>query len=156
MTDFTAPPRTDKSILSELASELEAKLDEGTVILQVPDRNGLSVEFSKNIDVAEIAQLRKNAVPKGTPQEVAEFQFSQALLVAKCRSIIKGTTVLMVNDDEPMTFTSRELHDLLGTIGAEDTVEKFYAKQPHVTATANALLMEAGYADQVVRDPTRR
>lgn len=157
MTDaFEAPDRrADATVLDELVAQLDEKVTPDDVALQVPHREGLTVRFRPPEDMAEIAKIRTKTALKGMPTEVAQLRFAVRLLITTCKAIVKNGQVLG-SEEEPWTFDSEQLHDLIGTIGAEDTLRKFYGGDPFIVATANALLTEAGYATEVIKDPTAR
>lgn len=157
MTEFHAPKRTgdEATIMQDLVAQLDEKITPDDIPLQVPGRDGLTVRYLPPVDLAEIAKIREKVVLKGMPTEVAQLRFSTALLISKCVAIVKSGQVLG-SDEEPWTFASAPLHDLLHTVGPEDTLRRFYEIDPHIVSTGNALLTEAGFGTEVIKDPTAR
>lgn len=148
----------EPSDLDDLRAELTAQVAPSTVI-KVLGRPRYAVRFRTDFTGKDLDNLRKRAKDKRYKDGVDGIRFASLLLALTCEAILRDGKPLDLDGTSPVTFTSRELQDLLGTAGnpnpADATVRALYGLEGHVNAAAEKLMTEAGWGDEAdVADPT--
>lgn len=146
----------EPSDLDDLRAELNAEVAPSTV-LKVEGRPGYAVRCRINFTGKDIDGLRRQAKDKRFADGVDGVKFAALLLAVTCQGITRNGKPLedSLGVDGPITFTSRELQELLGTPDANSTVRKLYGLEGHVDAAARRLMAEAGWGDEAdLADPT--
>lgn len=150
----------DRSDLDDLRAELTATVAPTTTI-PVLGRQGYAVRFRTDFTGRDLDALRKKARNKRFVDGVDGIRFASLLLAFAAQGITRQGRELgeQLGADGPVTFTSPELQDLLGTRNdpnpADATVRKLYGLEGHVDAAARRLMAEAGWGDEVdAEDPT--
>lgn len=142
--------------LDDLAAELNADVAPTTTIA-VTGRPGYAVRFRTDFTGKDLDSLRKRAKNKRMSDGIDGIKFAALLLAFTCQGITRAGRELAEDLDTkgPVTFTTRELQELIGTADADSTVRKFYGLEGHVDAAARRLMVEAGWGDEVdAMDPT--
>ena len=150
----------DRSDLDDLTAELTATVAPTTTI-PVLGRAGYAVRFRTDFTGRDLDALRKKARNKRFTDGVDGIRFAALLLAFACQGITRNGRELGedLNVDGPVTFTTAELQQLIGTDRdpnpADATVRKFYGLEGHVDSAARRLMTEAGWGDEVdAMDPT--
>lgn len=143
----------EASDFDELRAELAAAVT-ATVTLPVDGRPGWAVRYRADFTGANVDAFRKRAKDRKFVDGVDGIKFAAILLASQAVAIVRrGKDVEL--EGKPATFQSRDFMDLVGGSGAVDTVRKFYGLDGHVDAAARALMVEAGWGDEVsAADPT--
>lgn len=157
--DLDALSRDDDEVTSDL-DDLRAELNADvapTTTIPVTGRPGYAVRFRTDFTGKELDKLRKLAKDKRMVDGIDGVRFASLLLAATCQGITRNGRELAEDLElaKPVTFTSPELRELLGTVNADETVRKLYGLEGHVDAAARRLMVEAGWGDEVdALDPT--
>ena len=157
--DLDALERDDEDVrsdLDDLRAELNATVAPTTTI-PVTGRPGYAVRFRTDFTGKDLDKLRKQAKDKRMVDGIDGVRFASLLLAFTCQGITRHGRELAedLELNKPVTFVTRELQELLGTVNADETVRKLYGLEGHVDATARRLMAEAGWGDEVdALDPT--
>lgn len=142
------------NLLASLKDELTAELEEELEPLEVPERPGWAVVYSKAIDNDSLKAWRKRAKDgKG----VNELRLAAIILGNQCRRIVRNGVTVTAGTDEPVTFRDAAFHDLYGVGTAREAIRAFYGLDGHVLSAAVRVTEEAGYGaelDDLDEDPT--
>ena len=144
------------SDLDDIAGELNATVAPSTTI-NVLGRPRYAVRFRTDFTTRELDALRRKARNKRFLDGIDGAKFSALLLGLTCLEVLRDGQPLAdaLGVDGPVTFTTREFQELIGTSDADSTVRKFYGLEGHVDATARRLMDEAGWGDEAyAADPT--
>jgi hypothetical protein len=142
--------------LNRLREELSRKVERPTILLEVPERPGVSIKISPNITQHQMRTWRKNA-GEGTKPGFDPTKFA-------CYVIGQTTTGIVVDDEEvfsdegyPLSFASPEILEMTNTTRPlPDCILAFFGVDPHVEAAALAIMESAGYGDEIeTSDPTK-
>jgi hypothetical protein len=150
--DSTSEP----SLLKRLRTQVEKKIERATVLLEVPERPGVSIRISPNITQHQMRSWRKNA-GEDTKNGFDPTKFACSVIGHTCTGIfIDGKEVV---DDKgfQLTFASPEILDMTDTTRPiPECVRAFFGIDPHVEAAALAIMEAAGFSDTVETvDPTK-
>jgi hypothetical protein len=142
------------SILDDLRSELADEAEEHHVTLEVPGRPGWAVRYSSDVDYSMLKMWAKQATSKVDGTD--ELQFSALVLASQCRAIVRHG-VDLVEGNDVLVFASPHFMSLVNVVSSTEAVKRLYGRDAHVISSANAVLAEAGYGEDVGRqDPTVR
>lgn len=136
-----------------LADFAEAQAMVEVTELDVPRKPGLTVRYVTDIPY-EMVQAWRKASYDAVLDVFNEVEQHLAMLVFACQAIcVEGEPI--TDAGQPVTFTSPALQ---ARFGADDdpaaAVKALYGKDPFVVAAGRALLLEAGYGEEV--HPTKR
>lgn len=167
MTAYTAPEPLDPDLaldddtassdLDDLKAELTAVVAPTTTI-PVLGRPAYAVRFRTDFTGKDLDGLRKKAKDKRMTDGVDGVRFASLLLALTCQGITRNGRELSedLGTSAPVTFTTPELQELLGTANADTTVRALYGLEGHVDSAARRLMVEAGWGDEVdALDPTQ-
>lgn len=135
------------SQLDDVRAELTAQVAEPTVI-PVPSRAGYAVEFRTDFTQLDLEGLRKQAKSRRFAGGIDATKFNALLLAFACRRILRHGHPLDLGDG-PVTFTSRAFQELYRADRAITTVLAFYGLEGHIDSTANRLIAEAGWGENI-------
>lgn len=144
------------SDLDDLRAELNADVSPTTSI-PVLGRPGYAVRFRTDFTGRDLDLLRKRAKDRKMSDGIDGVKFASLLLAFTAQGITRAGAELseQLGTTAPVTFTTREFQELMGTTTADTTVRKFYGLEGHVDAAARRLMTEAGWGDEVdAMDPT--
>lgn len=154
-SDKLAATSEPTTALDRLRQELARKVERPTILLEVPERPGVSVRISPNITQHQMRAWRKNA-GEGTKPGFDPTKFA-------CYVIGNTTTGIVIDDEEvfsdegnPLSFASPEILEMTNTTRPlPDCILAFFGLDPHVEAAALAIMEAAGYGEEVeTSDPT--
>lgn len=154
--DVTAPPRS--SLLDALRDDLARETDDDFVLLTVPARPAYTVRYSAKVSYEQFGSWAKRSEDKSKPNGMNLLRFGAIVLANCCRGILRDGEEILT-DGQPLTFTSKALHELLGVDDNVQAVKAFYGNDAHVITSGTEVISEAGYGDQISQvdaDPTRR
>lgn len=145
----------DTSDLDDLRAELTAQVA-ATVTLAVDGRPGYAVTYRTDFTARDVDSIRKRSKDRKFTDGVDGIKFAALLLAFACQGVHRGKGDLAAAlGVDRVTFTTRELQDLMGTADANSTVRRFYGLEGHVEAAARRLMVEAGWGDEAdLADPT--
>lgn len=144
------------TVLDQLKEVLAKKVEREPVFVEVPEREGVTIQISPNITQHQLRSWRKNA-GEDTKNGLDATKFACSVIGHTCVGIfINGEQV--VNDDGVgLTFGSDAIMEMTGTTRPiPDCVRAFFGIDPHIESAALAILEAAGYSDTVETvDPTK-
>ena len=146
----------ESSLLQRLKNKLQREIRRPDIVLPVPERPGVSVQFSPNITNHQIRRWRKMS-GEDTKKGLDGTLFACHLLGNTCTGIIMDGE-LVTENGHPVTFAS---DSILSWLEADrpipDGIQAFFGVDPHVDAAGFAVLEAAGYSDDIEpeADPTK-
>lgn len=156
------PPDTvaHPSDLDRIREDLSVELEEETNI-PVATRPRYLVRCSTNITGDELDTWRKLAKSKKHSDGIDGVKLVALVLANKTTAILRDGEILRDGHDEALTFRHRDLMDLVKRnpreqLTAAETVQRFFGRDSAVDSAARALLVEAGWGEDVIaqQDPT--
>lgn len=144
------------SLLEGLRAELTAELDAELEPIEVPERPGWSVVYSKAITNEALKAWRRRAKDG---KNVDELRLGCIVLGNQCRRLLRNGVTITAGGDEPVTFRDKAFHELYGVADARAAIRAFYGLDGHVLMAASRVLEGAGYGAELddvdeVADPT--
>lgn len=141
-------PVADLTDLELLKADLpDIKVED--VKLPVPGRPLYAVTFGTAISEPELERWRKLAKNRKSEGGVDGIKLGSLVLANKCTGIYRDGRQLMDSDGEPLVFAHQEFLDLLGTPSAAEAVKGFYQLDSSITATAQGVMVAAGWGDEL-------
>lgn len=154
--DELITPVNEGSVLDKLKQELSKKVRRPEIFLEVPERTNMSVRYSPNITQNQIRAWRRNS-GEDTKNGMDATKFACYVLANTCTGIMIDKELVMDDKGNEVTFTHELLHDMLGVDRANDAIRGVYVVEPHIEATALAVMEAAGFNDTVEQvDPTKQ
>lgn len=147
----------ENNVLNKLKSAIQKKIERPVVEINIPERPGVSIQVSPNINQNQLRAWRKNA-GEDTKNGMDTLKFACAVIAHTTVSIvINGETAVNESGFE-MNFASPEIMEMTGTNRPyPDCVKAFFGIEPHIEAAAVAIMEAAGYGDTVdAVDPTMK
>lgn len=160
--DYGAGP-LELSDLADLREEVTEQITRKPLRVRVPERRGnWMLELTVDIDDRVFARFQKLADRKGTKRsrgeaidlaDVSEAKLSALLLGHYCAGIYRGGRQLLDGDGDPMTFKSREWHELVGvnpgdpTPAATAAVKMYGGDDGLLVQAGRALMRKSGWLD---------
>lgn len=144
--------------LDAIAEEL-GEVVSGEVTFPVDARPNYKVVYSKALDGPRMAAMRRSCKDESQPSGTNEYQWAKAVLAAQCVAIVRNGQRIVDSGGGLVTFRSPELWGPLkvpagSPSGATLAVKKFYGSDGAASNTFQALLVAAGWASDVMPDPT--
>lgn len=145
------------SILDQLKTAVSKKVERPYIYIEVPERPGVTIKVSPNINQNQLRAWRKNAGEE-TKHGLDPTKFA-------CQVVGHTTEAICINGEEvtneqgiTLTFASPEILEMTNTTRPlPDCVREFFGIDPHVEAAALAIMEHAGYSDTVETvDPTKQ
>lgn len=144
------------SVLDQLKDVLAKKVEREPVFIEVPERDGVTIQVSPNITQHQLRAWRKNA-GEDTKNGLDATKFACSVIGHTCIGIFVNGDQVTNEDGIGLTFGSGEIMEMTATTRPiPDCVRAFFGIDPHVESAALAILEAAGYSDTVETvDPTR-
>lgn len=151
----TASRSGEPTILDRLRQELAKKVERQTILIDVPERPGISLQISPNISQHQMRAWRKNS-GENTKNGFDPTKFACYVVGHTCTGIFIDGEEAVNEDGHPLTFASPEILDMTNsTRPIPECVQSFFGLDPHVEAAALTIMDAAGYGDEVEQvDPT--
>jgi hypothetical protein len=159
--DESAIPATvEQNLLAQLTEVVSKHIRRKDVFIEVPERPGVSVRVSPNVQQSQMKQWRKQA-GDNTKEGMDATKFAARVIAATTTGIFLHGEEVTTADGASISFASRELLEMTDTqVPVPDCVIAFFGIDPHVEAAALAIMDRAGYGDdvnsEVEVDPTER
>jgi hypothetical protein len=146
---------TSENVLGKLKSAVQKKIERPIVEINIPERPGVSLRISPNINQNQLRAWRKNA-GEDTKNGMDTVKFACAVLAHTTIAVLIEGEVAQSDSGYDLTFASPELMEMTGTSRPyPDCVKAFFGIEPHIEAAAVAIMEAAGYGDTVdAVDPT--
>lgn len=145
------------SVLDQLKATVSKKVERPHIYIEVPERAGVTIKVSPNINQNQLRAWRKNA-GEDSKNGLDPTRFA-CQVVGHTTEAICFDGVEVTNDQGiTLTFASPEILEMTNTTRPlPDCVREFFGIDPHVEAAALAIMEHAGYSDTVEAvDPTKR
>lgn len=139
-------PKTNGSILDSLREDFVEKEDARRKRYIVPEREGYEVEYTTFVDYDQMQAWLKRSTDQKSFVGINELRFSTTLLANTCRGIYRNGELIQ-HEGTPVTFTTEQFMDILGTYDAPSTIRKFYGLDGHTISVAKQVLQDAGYGN---------
>lgn len=162
--DFTTPTgkqsakpakQQEASVLDKLRGELAKKVRRPDIYLEVPERKGMAVAYSPNITQQQVRAWRRQA-GEDTKKGMDATVFACLVLSNTCNGILIENEAVTDDAGEPLGFGSDEIMQMVGAERVQDCIRSVYVVEPHIEATALAVMEAAGFNDSVEQvDPTK-
>lgn len=151
----TSSRSTEPTILERLRKELAKKVERTEILIDVPERPGISLRISPNITQHQMRSWRKNS-GENTKNGFDPTKFACYVVGHTCTGIFFDGEEALNSDGHQLTFASAEILDMTNsTRPIPDCVQAFFGIDPHVEAAALTIMDAAGYGDEVEQvDPT--
>lgn len=145
------------NVLDKLKSAIQKKIERPLVEINIPERPGVSIKVSPNINQNQLRAWRKNA-GEDTKNGMDTVKFACAVIAHTTVGIIVDGETAVNEDGYELTFASSEIMKMTGTSRPyPDCVKAFFGIEPHIEAAAVAIMEAAGYGDTVdAVDPTMK
>jgi hypothetical protein len=147
----------ENNVLNKLKSAIQKKIERPVVEINIPERPGVSIQVSPNINQNQLRAWRKNA-GEDTKNGMDTLKFACAVIAHTTVSIVINGETAVNEDGFEMNFASPEIMEMTGTNRPyPDCVKAFFGIEPHIEAAAVAIMEAAGYGDTVdAVDPTMK
>lgn len=159
--NFTAPKqtkggaKTEATVLDKLKGELSKKVRRPDIYLEVPERAGMAIRYSPNITQQQVRAWRRNS-GEDTKKGMDATVFACLVLSNTCNGILLENEIVTDDAGEPLGFGSDEIMAMVGADRVQDCIRAIYVVEPHIEATALAVMEAAGFNDSVEQvDPTK-
>lgn len=162
MTDpdftFGTPAKREKSettVLDKLRGELSKKVRRPDIYLEVPERPDMVVRYSPNMSQQQVRAWRRNA-GEDTKKGMDATVFACLVLGNTCTGIMLDGELVTDDAGEALGFGSDEIMQMVDADRVQDSIRAIYVVEPHIEATALAVMEAAGFNDSVEQvDPTK-
>jgi len=143
------------NVLNKLKTLVQKRVERPIVLVEIPERPGLSLRISPNITQNQLRTWRKNA-GEDTKAGMDTVRFACQVIAHTTTGFILNGEVVKDNEGYECTFGSAEIMEMTGTTRPHpDAVKAIFGIEPHIEAAAVAIMEAAGYGDQVdAVDPT--
>ncbi len=152
---FAVPQPSERgpSPLEQLRQTLQQPIERELLKLRVPARAGVTVLYAADFDHEKRKAWQKRATRKsrrpGRDDEVDEMLFALIVLANSCRSIQVGGVEAHDAADQPLTFASPALWEMVGAADPQDAIRAFYGNDAHILNTAGEIMLAAGFDDDM-------
>ena len=137
------------TILSQLRTEIEKKVERPSIEIKVPEREGVSVRFSPNITQQQLRAWRRNS-GENSKDGFDPLKFACYVVGSCAEAILMNEEIVQDENGVDVTFASAEILDMTNDVRPiPDGIRRFYGVDPHLEATALTILDHAGYGDEV-------
>lgn len=145
------------NVLDQLKAVIEKNVKRPDILLNVPERPGVTLLISPNVTQNQIKSWQKNS-GMDSKNGIDATKFA-------CQVIGNTTQGIFLNGEEvfengkSLGFASPSILKMTGAARAlPDAVQKFFGLDPHVEAAALAIIDAAGYGDTVEQqeNPTKQ
>ncbi|MBT6198993.1 MAG: hypothetical protein HOI21_00470 [Bacteroidetes Order II. Incertae sedis bacterium] len=146
------------SVLEQLRNVVEQKVERTEIEINVPEREGVSVRFSPNVTQQQLRAWRRNS-GENSKDGFDPLRFACYVVGSTCTGIlINDEIVENPTSGIALTFASDAILEMTGDARPiPDGIRNFYGIDPHLEATALAILDAAGYGDEIDEiNPTER
>lgn len=151
-TEPLDPAVGDRAPISMLAS-MRAEIEQATfpdTRLEHPTLPGYVLTFRSLIDADELDAWRRRARKPTKKDELIPRKFNSLILAGTNTGISKNGALVLDDDEQPVTFTSKQLMATFDVSTAADCAWEFIRNDAHVASLANAVLAKAGFGEDAV------
>lgn len=145
------------NILDALRTELQQEIRRDNIIIEVPERPNIKVEYDPNFGQPDIRKWRKQS-GENSRKGFDSILFACRVVGNTCVQIFMNGKVAENEEGIPLNFVSADLLSMLDEDRAiPEGIQKFFGLDPHLEATALKIIEAAGFSDDVdvQEDPTK-
>jgi hypothetical protein len=144
------------NILDKLKSELSKKVRRPEIHLEIPERPSMVVRYSPNINQNQVRAWRRNS-GEDTKNGMDATKFACYVLANTCSGVLIDNELVVDKNNEPVVFGSDEIMKMVDAERVQEAIRAIYVVEPHIEATALAIMEAAGFNDSVEQvDPTKQ
>lgn len=145
----------DQTVLEKLRGELSKRVRRPDIYLEVPERKDMAVRYSPNMTQQQVRAWRRNA-GEDSKKGMDATVFACLVLSNTCTGILLNGELVTDEAGEHLGFGSDEIMGMVGADRVQDAIRAIYVVEPHIEATALAVMEAAGFNDSVEQvDPTK-
>jgi hypothetical protein len=146
----------EPTILDRLRTELSKKIERAEILIEVPERPGVAIQISPNINQHQLRAWRRQS-GENTKNGFDPTKFACYVIGHTCTGIFVDGEEALNENGAPLSFASPEILDMTDTTRPiPECVQEFFGIDPHVESAALVIMDAAGYGDEVEQvDPTR-
>jgi len=149
VSDDLISKKAKPTILEQLRQEVSKKVERPEIEIPVPERENVAVRFSPNISQNQLRAWRRNS-GENSKDGFDPLKFACYVVGSSCTAIVIDNTVVTNEEGVEVTFASPEVLEMTGdSRPVPDGIRHFYGIDPHLEATALAILDHAGYGEEV-------
>jgi hypothetical protein len=153
---YSHPVDSGESTLSKLRNELTKKVRRPEIFLEVPERPSMAVRYSPNINQNQVRAWRRNS-GEDTKNGMDATKFACYVLANTCTGVIMDGELAKDDRGDELVFGSDEIMKMVGAERVQEAIRAIYVVEPHIEATALAVMEAAGFNDSVEQvDPTKQ
>ncbi len=142
--------------LDKLKGELSKKVRRPEIHLEVPERPNMVIRYSPNINQNQVRAWRRNS-GEDTKNGMDATKFACYVIANTCSGILLDGELVTDHNSEPMVFGSDPIMKMVDADRVQDAIRAIYVVEPHIEATALAIMEAAGFNDSVEQvDPTKQ
>lgn len=142
------------NVLDKLRAIVQEEVRRPDIEIPVPERQGVSVVFSPNIDSKRLKRLRKLSGAESR-NGLDPLKFASYVIAETTTQILVKGEVAQNDDAINLNFASLEILEMTEAGDPLEAVQKFFGLDPHVESAALKILESAGYSDELDEaDPT--
>ena len=144
------------TVLDQLKEEISKEVTRPDIEIAVPEREGVSLRFSPNINNEQLKAWRRNSTNRKT-DELDSIKFSCYVVGQTLTGIYFNDELVEDQNGNIVTFASPEVLEMTNTTRPlPDAIREFFAVDPHLESAAIKILDYAGYGDDLdAEDPTK-
>ena len=143
------PDVEEPNILERLRETISKEVERPVVLLEVPEREGVMLRISPNINQSKMRNWRKQAGEE-TKNGLDPTKFACYVVGHTTVGVEMQGEEVMDEDGYPMNFASSAILKMTGAgRPVPDAVRNFFGNDPHVESAALAVLEAAGFSDVV-------
>lgn len=137
----------DPTILQSLEKVLQEDTELDPIVIPVKAHSEVKVRYDINIDADTMNKWRRRWTNKKN-QEMDILRFSCTVIASTAQQIIFKGQEPKDTDGYPLTFRSKDVARMVGVQHDQPAmvVQKFFKHDPHIIATSNVILEQAGYS----------
>lgn len=158
---FTTPAAPKKrakgedTVLDKLRGELSKKVRRPDIYLEVPERKEMAIRYSPNMTQQQVRAWRRNA-GEDTKKGMDATVFACLVLANTCTGILIDNELVTDDSGDSLVFGSDDIMAMVEADRVQDCIRAIYVVEPHIEATALAVMEAAGFNDSVEQvDPTK-
>jgi hypothetical protein len=145
-----------ESTLDKLRAELTKRVRRPEIFLEVPERPSIAVRYSPNITQNQVRAWRRNS-GEDTKNGMDATKFACYVLANTCTGIMLDGELARNERGEELVFGSDDIMKMMDADRVQDAIRAIYVVEPHIEATALAVMEASGFNDSVEQvDPTKQ
>jgi len=144
------------NVLDKLKSELSKKVRRPEIHLEIPERPSMVIRYSPNINQNQVRAWRRNS-GEDTKNGMDATKFACYVIANTCSGILLDGELVTDGNSDPLVFGSEPIMKMVDADRVQDAIRSVYVVEPHIEATALAIMEAAGFNDSVEQvDPTKQ